>query len=154
MKRKIMGVAVLLAALFCASGLFGQDIIYKDFQPVTLAWDPPTADANGDPIDPAATITYDVYQYDYVVGVTSDQDPAELTLLAAGISATEYETAFPYATEWAMGVRAHITSPDGAVTVTSQIAWSYIAEDADPVSGPFLYIPFFLPSRPSGLRDQ
>ena len=155
MKKIIALFMLMFIMLACAvaEAPTDVDIVYTFEGPRTLAWDPPATDSNGDPIDPLAVISYDVFMYDYTVGVADPQDPGELVALAS-TSAEQYSTVFPYSTSWAVGVRAVVQSPDLTVTVISDIAWSYIPEDADLVSGPFLYVPIFPSVKPSGLRDQ
>ena len=145
--RKVLSVALFLVVAFAACG---QNVVYKDS--ATLQWDVVATDANGDPLLPTDVVEYEVYIYDYTVGVANPQDTAQLTYI--GITgALEQLVTFPHRTGWAAGVRAMVTD-SGANVNYSLIAWSYIPADADLVSGPFIYSPLGTPAQPLGLQDS
>jgi len=141
---------VLLMLFIVALTACGQTVYYKN--EATLQWDAVTVDAAGNPLLPTDTLTYEVYIYDYNVGVADPQAPGDLTFIA-GTPLLEQLIVFPYRTTWAAGVRTKLID-SGETTTYSVIAWSYITEDADVVSGPFLYSPFGTPAKPLGLRDS
>ena len=62
----------LLLALFVFGCVSAQQIFYRD--QATVLWDAVTMDAQGDPFLPTDTVTYEVFVYDDVLGVTNDQN--------------------------------------------------------------------------------
>lgn len=152
MKRAMMlAVALLVAA--CA---FGQVVVYENS--ALLEWDPIVTDANGDPLLPDDTVTYDIYIYDYGAPPVDPQDVAQLTYYAS-TTATSQEIVFPSRRQWVVGVRGTITDGGGTAGDPSAIAWSIIEEDVDiaTMGGPFYYAPLApttQPVPPDNLRDQ
>lgn len=134
---KYLALALLLAV--AVSG-FSQVVLYEDS--AELSWDPITVDANGDPLLPGDTVTYDVYYYDLAAPPTDVQDIAQLQY-AGSTTATSYTVLFPTRREWAIGVRGTITDGGGTSGGTSRVAWSLIAGDVDiaAMGGPFYYTP-------------
>jgi hypothetical protein len=141
---------LVLALLFVTVLACGQTIIYHTQG--TLQWDPPTVDSAGNPLLPTDVLTYDVYIYNYTVGVGNPQDTAQLTFIAS-TSAHEQLIVFPSRAVWAAGVRTKLTDAGGNVSY-STIAWSYVLADADVVVGPFVYSPSGLPTKPTHLKDK
>ena len=141
---------LVLFVLFVGTLACGQSVYYKN--EATLQWDAVTVDAAGNPLLPTDALTYEVYIYDYNIGAIDSQNPMYLTFVSE-MTAIEYLIVFPYRTTWAAGVRAKLVDGDMNITY-SVIAWSYIPEDADLVSGPFLYSPFGTPAKPQDLRDS
>ena len=141
---------VLLMLFIVALTACGQTVYYKN--EATLQWDAVTVDASGNPLLPTDTLIYEVYIYDYNLGVATPQSTSELTFIT-GTPLLEQLIVFPYRTTWAAGVRTKLVD-SGETTTYSVIAWSYIPEDADVVSGPFLYSPFGTPAKPADLRDS
>ncbi|KKK69608.1 hypothetical protein LCGC14_2932310, partial [marine sediment metagenome] len=93
MKRLFVGVLLCVAIIAC-----GQNVVYKD--QATVQWNHPNA---GD-----SHFEYEVYIYDYAVGVVDDQDVAALTLVST-VLLEELLIVFPFSTEWAVGVRTKFT---------------------------------------------
>ena len=141
---------LVLFVLFLGSLAFGQSVYYKN--EATLQWDAVTVDAAGNPLLTTDTLTYEVYIYDYNLGVADPQSTGDLTFIT-GTPLLEQLIVFPYRTTWAAGVRTKLVD-SGETTTYSVIAWRYIPEDADVVSGPFLYSPFGTPDKPEDLRDS
>ena len=141
---------VLLMLFIVALTACGQSVYYKN--EATLQWNAVTVDAAGNPLLPTDTLTYEVYIYDYNIGVADPQSTGELTFIT-GTPLLEQLIVFPYRTTWAAGVRTKLIDGDANVTY-SMLAWSYIPEDADLVSGPFLYSPYGTPEKPQDLRDS
>jgi len=141
---------IVLMVLVVGVTACGQTVYYKN--EATLQWDAVTTDADGNPLLPTDTLTYEVYIYDYNVGVADPQSIGDLTFIA-GTPLLEQLIVFPYRTTWAAGVRTKLVDGDANITC-SPLAWSYIPEDADIVSGPFLYSPFGIPDKPEDLRDS
>ena len=141
---------VLLMLFIVALTACGQTVYYKN--EATLQWDAVMTDADGNPLLPTDTLTYEVYIYDYNAGVVDPQSTAELTFIDE-VVALEKLIVFPHRTTWAAGVRTKLIDGDANITC-SPLAWSYITEDADVVSGPFLYSPFGTPAKPEDLRDS
>ena len=140
---------VILMVLMVGVIACGQTVHYKN--EATLQWDAVTTDADGNPLLPTDTLTYEIYIYDYNIGITDPQSTTELTFINE-TAVVEQLIVFPHRTIWAAGVRTKLI--DGNANVTySLLAWSYIPEDADLVSGPFLYSPFGIPIKPRDLRD-
>lgn len=146
MKKVFLALLMLFIVALTACG---QSVYYKN--EATLQWDAVTVDAAGNPLLPTDTLTYEVYIYDYNIGVADPQDTACLTFIDE-IAAVEKLIVFPHRTTWAAGVRTKLVDGDTNVTY-SLLAWSYIPEDADVVSGPFLYSPYGIPAKPAALRD-
>jgi len=147
MKRALLILAAL--ALVACVG-FTQDIIYKD--QATLLWDAVTEDANGDPLLPEDTVSYEVYIYDSALTI-DDQNTANLIFIAEA-SVTEQLIVFPERKNWYAGVRAKIVTGEG-ITNFSNIAWSY-EEVPVTMTAPFAYQPQggVVPADPQGLRDS
>lgn len=141
---------VLLMVLMVGATACGQQVYYKN--EATLQWDVVTVDAAGNPLLPTDALTYEVYIYDYNTGIADPQDTACLTFIDE-VAVVEKLIVFPYRTTWAAGARTKLVDGDANVTY-SVIAWSYILEDADVVSGPFLYSPYGTPAKPEDLRDS
>jgi len=141
---------VLLMLFIVALTACGQTVYYKN--EATLQWDPVTTDADGNPLLPTDTLTYEVYIYDYNIGVADPQSTAELAFIDE-VAACGKLIVFPHRTTWAAGVRTKLVDGDANITY-SPLAWSYIPEDADLVSGPFLYSPYGTPTKPTDLRDS
>ena len=120
---------VLLMLFIVALSACGQTVYYKN--EATLQWDAVTVDASGNPLLPTDTLTYEVYIYDYNLGVADPQSTGELTFIT-GTPLLEQLIVFPYRTTWAAGVRTKLVD-SGETTTYSTIAWSYIPEDADVV---------------------
>jgi len=141
---------LMLCLLLVAFAACGQTVVYKS--EATLAWDAVTLDTAGDPLLPTDVVDYEVYVYDYTVGVADPQDVGQLTCIGT-TAALEQLIVFPHRTVWAAGVRVRLT--DGGSNVSySALAWSYIEADADGVTGPFWYSPSGLPQKPAALRDS
>jgi hypothetical protein len=151
--RKLLTIgALLILAVSCFAQI--DQIHYLDN--ATLAWDPVTTDANGDPLLPDDTVTYEVYVYDYYNPPTDDQVIADLTFVGAPTTTEQVINFSGFArTGWAAGVRAVVTDGQGAVYY-SDIAWSYDPVAVNPIQ-PFLYVPLsgvlVLPI-PTGLRES
>lgn len=144
MKYLLIFALLLVTVLACA-----QTVLYRD--QATLQWDAVTVDAAGDPFLPTDVVSYEVYIYDRIAGVASDQNIAFLTLIGPA-TATELLIVFPYRTTWAAGVRTKVVDAGGN-TDYSLLAWSYVPTDAG-VAGPFLYVPTPTLRPPLGLRDS
>jgi len=146
MKRFLLVLLLVLGVIACVGA---QMVFYQN--EATLLWDPVTTDAQGDPLLPTDVVEYEIYIYDYVEGVTDNQDIAQLTYVGT-TTATELLIVFPYRTRWVAGGRCKVTDEGGNVDY-SLMAWSDNAIDTGP-DGPFLYVP--LPRVPSlsGLRDS
>jgi hypothetical protein len=127
---------LLVTVMVCA-----QNVVYKDSP--TLAFD--HVEIGND------NFAWEIYAFDYVLGVADAQDVELLTYIGETTTG-EYVLTFPYSTDWAVGVRTVFTDDDGIVRYSS-IAWSYEEVDADLVAGPFVYTPTYSPVKPSGLRD-
>lgn len=147
MKARLLSLLLLVALAACVSA---QTVVYKS--QATLAWDAPTETTDGSPILPTDALTFEVYLYDYTVGVADPQNVGLLTFIAE-TAATEQLIVFPHRAVWAAGVRAKLVDAGGAVSY-SAVAWSYLEVDADAVAGPFCYSPQGLPAKPSVLRDS
>ena len=145
MKRIFIIALLALVVLACVPA---QTVYYRD--QATLQWDPVEVDAAGDPFLPTDTVEYEVYIYDYIVGVVDPQSIAELTYIGT-VGAAELLIVFPYRTTWAAGGRTKLTDA-GSNIEYSALAWSYIPTDAG-VDGPFLYVPFPTLRSLLGLRD-
>jgi hypothetical protein len=143
-----------LGVLACATAQ-PVDLILYDSAP-TLQWDAVTEDVDGSPLIPEDEVTYDVYAYDWVAGVTSDQDPAQLTYMGLA-PAPELVLTFPYRAVWVVGVRTRVTQGDGTAYYSERIAWSNVATDTE-AGVPFGYAPTLggvaVPKTPEGLRDS
>lgn len=140
---------ILLALVLVACAGFAQTVIYRD--QATLQWDAVTSDANGDPLLPEDTVTYEVYIYDSALSI-NDQLPANLIYIGE-TAATELVIVFPSRRNWYAGVRAKVVTGEPA-TFYSAIAWSY---DATKVAdSPFVYQPLgsAAPAIPDNLRDS
>lgn len=146
MKKLLLVMLLVLGMATCAGA---QMVFYQD--EATLLWDPVTTDASGDPLLPTDTVEYEIYIYDYVAGVTDNQDVAQLTYVGTTTD-TQLLIVFPYRTRWVAGGRTKVTDEGGNVDC-SLLAWSDNVLDTGP-DGPFLYVP--LPRVPSlsGLRDS
>ena len=147
MKRfLILALALMLAFTFCATA---QDVVYRPgVDPIIAEWDPPTVDVNGDLLDVSTfTLTYEVYRYDYDIGVSDDQDPSLLVFMGE-VSDPTITFTLPYIANWGVGCRAKYIAPDGQF-LYSGIHWSYTG--GYPV--PFWYAPFFAPVNPENFRD-
>ena len=135
----LIGVLLLTTCSANAqTGLFMQGGI--------LEWDQPL-DEEGN-IIPSTELSYEVYRSDYPV--SSPQDPAALEFLAATT-----ELALPVVLgirKTAFAVRA-VRTNDGDI-LYSILAWSYIAEDADPVIGPWIARWLPRPNKPKKIRIQ
>ena len=145
MRKLIVFVLLLVAALAGA-----QTVLYRD--QATLQWDAVTTDAQGNPLLPTDVISYEVYIYDYTIGVADPQNVVLLTFVAV-MPTLEQLIVFPYRTVWAAGVRTRLVDA-GANVSYSALAWSYIPADADMIAGPFTYVPSGTPVRPGDLRDS
>ena len=134
--KKIFLIALLFGAVFT---MCAQDVVYKSTP--TLEWD---HDEFGND-----NFSWDIYAFDYTLGVADDQDTTGMVFvgnyLASGVVLS-----FPYASDWAVGVRTVFVDDDDIV-VNSAIAWSY---DAAVAVNPFIYTPSYSPSPPLGLRDS
>ena len=140
----------LLVLLLVAFAACGQTVVYKS--QATLQWDAVTQDAAGNPLLPTDVVEYEVYIYDYTVGVADPQIVGNL--IAVGTTAAlEQLIVFPYRSEWAAGVRTKLTD-SGANVSYSALAWSYIIADADVIAGPFVYSPQGGPKKPKDLKDS
>lgn len=146
MKKIFLVFAILFIVGVTACG---QQVYYKN--EATLQWDAVITDADGNPLLLGDILTYEVYIYDYNIGVADPQSTTGLTFINE-TAAVEQLIVFPHRTTWAAGVRTKLVDGDTNVTY-SLLAWSYIPEDADLVSGPFLYSPFGTPTKPTDLRD-
>jgi hypothetical protein len=135
MKKVLIGL-LFLAVAFIACG---QDVVYKDNP--TLMFD--HVEIGND------NFAWEVYAYDFGLGVTDAQDIAQLTYIGDTVDGT-YVLTFPYAADWAVGVRTKFTDDD-LVVKFSAVAWSY--EVADALS-PFVYTPTYSPVKPDSLRDS
>jgi hypothetical protein len=152
MKRAIALALVLLVAA-CA---FAQVVVYENS--AILEWDAITQDANGDPLLPGDTVTYDVYFYDYGSPPLDVQDVGQLTYYGSTTDLS-LTVVFPERREWIVGVRGTITDGGGTSGDPSAIAWSIIEGDVDiaTMGGPFYYAPLaptLQPLPPDNLRDQ
>jgi hypothetical protein len=145
MKR--LFVLVLLLVGLAASG---QTVYYRS--QATLQWGAVTADATGQPLLATDTVAYQVYIYNYTLGVADPQNVVQLVYVGT-TSALEQLIVFPSRAVWAAGVRVRLTDA-GANVSYSSIAWSYIVADADVLAGPFVYSPSGLPGKPKDLRDK
>ena len=146
MRRLLLICALALVTL----GAQCQTVLYKS--QATLQWDAVTLDADGQPLLPGDIVAYEVYIYDYSVGVADPQNVALLTYIGT-TSETELLIVFPSRTVWAAGVRTRLVDA-GANLSYSVVAWSYIEVDADGVAGPFVYSPSGSPAKPAALRDS
>jgi hypothetical protein len=146
MKKYIFVSLMLLFAMAVSC----QTIVYKS--QATLQWAAVTKDSTGVNLLPTDVVSYQVYIYNYTLGVADPQNVALLTYI--GTTATlEQLIVFPSRAVWAAGVRVRLTDGGGTVSY-SAIAWSYIVADADVLAGPFVYSPSGLPGKPKDLRDK
>ena len=145
--KKILVFIFLAIVAFTACA---QTVIYK--AQGILQWDAPTTDSQGNPFLPSDILTYDVYIYNYTIGVADPQNVSLLTFIAS-TSMLEQLIVFPSRAVWAAGVRVMLTDSGGNISY-SPIAWSYIVADADMVAGPFVYSPSGLPTKPTHLKDK
>jgi hypothetical protein len=127
-----------------------QTVVYKS--QATLQWEAVTVDSTGAPFLPTDTVSYQVYIYNYTLGVADPQNIAQLTYIAT-TSGLEQLIVFPSRAVWAAGVRVRLSDAGGNVSY-SAISWSYVIADADVVAGPFVYSPSGLPAKPLGLQDS
>lgn len=127
-----------------------QTVVYKS--QATLQWAAVTKDSTGAAFLPTDVITYEVYIFNYTVGVADPQNVSQLTFIA-NTAALERLIVFPSRAVWAAGVRVRLTDGGGNISY-SAIAWSYVIADADVVAGPFLYSPSGLPRKPGVLKDK
>ncbi len=146
MKRFLLVVLMVVTAMAASC----QTVVYKS--QATLQWDAVTVDSGGQPLLPTDVVTYQVYIYNYTLGVADPQNVAQLTYIAT-TSGLEQLIVFPSRAVWAAGVRVRLTDAGGNVSY-STIAWSYVIADADVVAGPFVYSPSGLPGKPAGLQDK
>lgn len=147
MKRLLAGVLMLVALAAC-----GQTVLYRTSG--VLEWDAVTT-YEGRPLLPGDSVAYEVYFYDSIIGVADPQNVALLTLMGT-TSVAQLAFTMPYRTWWAAGVRTRMVDGGGTL-IYSSIAWSYLAEDADPVLGPFVYAPDGQTAplqKPKTLRDS
>jgi len=142
--------ALVLVLMFFALAAQCQTVVYKS--QATLQWDAVTVDSAGQPLLPTDTVTYQVYIYNYTLGVADPQNVALLTYIDT-TTALEQLIVFPSRAVWAAGVRVRLSDAGGNVSY-SPIAWSYVVADADVVAGPFVYSPSGLPGKPPRLRDK
>ena len=148
MKKIAIGLLLAVIVLGCATA---QQVFYKT--EATVLWDAVTLDAQGNPLMPTDSISYQVYLYDDTIGVVDDQNPS-LLINYGSAAVTEMLMIFPYRTIWNVGVRAVLTDGGGNISYSPTISWSYDAAVADPVAGPFVYSPLGLPEAPEGLQDS
>ena len=141
---------LILSLLFVTFFACAQTVVYKS--QATLQWSAVTKDSTGAAFLPTDVVTYDVYIYNYTVGVADPQNVAQLTFIA-NTAALERLIVFPSRAVWAAGVRTKLTDGGGTVSY-SPLAWSYIVADADVVAGPFVYSPSGLPTKPKTLKDK
>jgi len=146
MKRILLVALMVLVALAAQC----QTVVYKS--QATLQWDAVTVDSAGQPLLPTDVVSYQVYIYNYTVGVADPQNVA-LLINVGTTSAFEQLIVFPSRAVWAAGVRVQLTDAGGNISY-SPIAWSYVVADADVVAGPFVYSPSGLPGKPAGLQDK
>jgi hypothetical protein len=144
--RKLLALALMLVSLSACA----QTIVYKS--QATLKWNAVTVDSTGTPLLATDVIAYEVYIYNYTVGVADAQNVASLISVGT-TTALEQLIVFPSRSVWAAGVRVKLTDA-GAHISYSSIAWSYIVADADVVAGPFVYSPSGLPGKVKGLKDK
>lgn len=119
MKRLLFVAALVLGVLACAGA---QTVVYKS--QATLAWDAPASTTDGHPFLPGDALTYEVYIYNYTVGVADPQNTALLTFVAETPN-LEQLIVFPYRAVWAAGVRCRLVDANGTISY-SAIAWSYL----------------------------
>jgi hypothetical protein len=146
MKRFLLVALLVLVSLSAQC----QTVVYKS--QATLQWDAVAADATGQPLLATDNVAYQVYIYNYTLGVADSQNVAQLVYVGT-TSALEQLIVFPSRAVWAAGVRVRLTDA-GANVSYSSIAWSYIVADADVLAGPFVYSPSGLPGKPKDLRDK
>jgi len=141
----------IVALLFIAFGCAAQDAVYYESTP-TLAWDPVTADANGDPFLPTDSVEYEIYLWDMAGGDPTAQPISAFTLFAV-TSDSSVQLSFDYRAEWACVLRTRLTD-GGGNTVYSAPAYTTVEEDT--ASGPFVYSPVltWVPRAPAALRDS
>jgi hypothetical protein len=141
---------LILAFLLVAALAVGQQVYYESTP--TLEWDAVTTDSDGNPFLPGDTVEYDVYAWDMAQGDITLQPVTSLSLIGS-TTATSLQLSFPYRSEWAVAVRTVHTDGGGNVTVSDP---AYSVVEADTLSGPFWYSPvlFWIPERPTGLRDS
>lgn len=140
---------IVVVFLFVGTLLSAQTVLYRD--QATLQWDAVTVDAAGDPLLSTDVVSYEVFIYDRISGVASDQN-IELLTFVGPAAGTELLIVFPYRTTWAAGVRTKVIDAGGN-TDYSLLGWSYVPTDAGP-DGPFLYVPTPTLRAPLNLRDS
>jgi len=146
MKRFLLVALMVVVAM----GASCQTVVYKS--QATLQWDAVTVDSTGAPLLPTDVVSYQVYIYNYTLGVADPQNVALLTYIDT-TTALEQLIVFPSRAVWAAGVRVRLSDAGGNISY-SPIAWSYVVADADVVAGPFVYSPSGLPGKPAGLQDS
>ena len=151
----VLFVALMVSAVGMAQANLTL-VLYRDAP--TLSWDAVTTDVEGNLLVPEDEVTYDVYGYDWMAGITNDQDIAQLTYLGLATS-NQLVLVFPYRTIWVVGVRTRVVQGDGTAYYAERIAWSNKEEDVDLVVmvSPFGYAPTLglsIPAPAGGLRDS
>lgn len=143
MRRSMLVLMLLIGiSLLITCALYAQTTIF--IESGTLVWDA-SLDENGNVI-PASELVYEVYESHYPV--SDPQNPSAHTLLGSTIS-VEFPVLLGI-TRTAFGVRA-VRTNDGDV-IYSDIAWSYIEADADPLIGAWIARWLPRPSKPKKLR--
>lgn len=142
--KKLLSVLVMLSAVVACHG---QTVVYKTS--ATLQWDAVTKTVDGQNFQAGDVVTYEVYIYDYRIGVPNVQDPAGL-VSCGSTSTTEKLITFPYRSTWAAGVRVKLVDGGGNISYSS-ISWSTVTGDA---ISPFVYSPLGLPGKPPRLKDS
>src|SRR3990167_3911993 len=104
MRKLIVFVLLLVAALAGA-----QTVLYRDQA---------TTDAQGNPLLPTDVISYEVYIYDYTIGVADPQNVVLLTFVAV-MPTLEQLIVFPYRTVWAAGVRTRLVDAGANVSYSA-----------------------------------
>lgn len=133
---------VLMMTLLSACFVNAQTVLFM--QNGTLEWDAPL-DEEGN-IIPIIELSYEIYRSDYPVG--NPEDPNTLEFLG-----TTNELTFPVILgikKTGFAVRAIRTNDEDVLY--SILAWSYIAEDADPVIGPWIARWLPRPDKPKKIR--
>lgn len=142
MRRAWIILAVALAAMACSA----QTLHWRDN--ATVAWDAVTADEAGVPLDPEASVAYEVFIRNSTADVSTAATLGSTSETSFGLSIAS----MPRALYW-VGVRTVITL--GANVDRSEISWSN--EDTATNNAPFGFVPksgVYVVPKPKRIRIQ
>lgn len=147
MKRALLILAGLLITLSCMAQPADVDVVYSGMIPQIVVWEEVTVDADGNPILPEDTITYEVFYAPSPFAAGQEMSIAVVTLPEATVDLSALARGYYY-----IGVRSIGETAEGVVEY-SDIAWSNDPVAVDPTL-PFAYLvagPLY-PARPTGLQ--